>query len=103
MAESENEWVSKRAYALWEGEGYPSGKDSEHWERAKLEYATIALSAAKPVAASNDAIPEIPYAATPRSVSPKAVAAKTAPIKKSALKGAGSEPAKKRSKKIAAE
>lgn len=38
MAESEQEWISRRAYALWEEEGYPTGKDTEHWERARQEY-----------------------------------------------------------------
>ncbi len=41
MAASQENWIKHRAYELWEQEGYPSGKDIEHWERAKLEYATL--------------------------------------------------------------
>ncbi|CCF20636.1 conserved protein of unknown function [Pseudorhizobium banfieldiae] len=37
MADHEDDWVRKRAYSLWEEEGYPAGKDLEHWERAKRE------------------------------------------------------------------
>lgn len=49
MAASD-EWIKHRAYELWEQEGYPSGKDKEHWERAKLEYASQ-----NPVASSDKA------------------------------------------------
>jgi hypothetical protein len=49
MAASQENWIKHRAYELWEQEGYPSGKDTEHWERAKLEYATL-----KPTAAETD-------------------------------------------------
>ncbi|TXH83236.1 MAG: DUF2934 domain-containing protein [Rhizobium sp.] len=37
MLESRDEWIKKRAYAIWEEEGYPSGRDVEHWERASGE------------------------------------------------------------------
>jgi hypothetical protein len=50
MAASQENWIKHRAYQLWEQEGYPSGKDMEHWERAKLEYATL-----KPTATDTDA------------------------------------------------
>ena len=29
--------IEQRAYALWEAEGYPHGKDEEHWWRAASE------------------------------------------------------------------
>ena len=32
-----NRWLRERAYALWENEGRPDGKDSEHWSRAEAE------------------------------------------------------------------
>ena len=51
MAASQENWIKHRAYELWEQEGYPSGKDIEHWEQAKLEYATL-----KPTAANGDAL-----------------------------------------------
>jgi Protein of unknown function (DUF2934). len=46
MADNEDEWIRRRAYSLWEEEGRPSGKDAEHWERARQELA--AFSAGKP-------------------------------------------------------
>jgi hypothetical protein len=48
MADSDEDWIKRRAYELWEAEGYPTGKDSEHWEQARLEYATM-----KPVAGTS--------------------------------------------------
>lgn len=35
------EWISKRAYSLWEAEGRPHGKDREHWEQAARERAEL--------------------------------------------------------------
>lgn len=37
MLESRDEWIKKRAYAIWEEEGHPPGRDVEHWERASGE------------------------------------------------------------------
>ena len=37
MLESRDEWIKKRAYAIWEEEGYPSGRDTVHWEQASSE------------------------------------------------------------------
>jgi hypothetical protein len=38
MAETRDEWIKKRAYALWEEEGHPMGRDSIHWEQARAEH-----------------------------------------------------------------
>ena len=35
------EWISKRAYGLWEKAGRPHGKDREHWEQAERERAEL--------------------------------------------------------------
>ena len=32
--------IEQRAYALWEAEGQPHGKDEEHWHRATREVDT---------------------------------------------------------------
>jgi len=40
------EWISKRAYGLWETAGRPHGQDSEHWEQAvreRMELERVAL------------------------------------------------------------
>jgi hypothetical protein len=39
--EERQEWISKRAYGLWEAEGRPHGKDREHWEQAARERAEL--------------------------------------------------------------
>ncbi|NEI69050.1 DUF2934 domain-containing protein [Rhizobium lusitanum] len=37
MLESRDEWIKKRAYAIWEEEGHPYGRDVDHWHRASGE------------------------------------------------------------------
>ncbi|WP_411033647.1 DUF2934 domain-containing protein [Shinella sp. BYT-45] len=41
MDDERQEWISKRAYVLWEAEGRPQGKDREHWEQAERERAEL--------------------------------------------------------------
>ncbi|MCM2476299.1 DUF2934 domain-containing protein [Rhizobium sp. CG5] len=47
MTETEAEWIEKRAYALWEEEGRPHGRDSAHWQTAHQEYLAMAEGARK--------------------------------------------------------
>ncbi|MFZ5676370.1 MAG: DUF2934 domain-containing protein [Pseudomonadota bacterium] len=37
MDTSKTEMIRQRAYAIWESEGKPIGRDQEHWERASRE------------------------------------------------------------------
>ena len=40
------EWISKRAYSLWEEAGRPHGRDEEHWAQAvqeREEFERVAL------------------------------------------------------------
>ncbi|MGO7131774.1 DUF2934 domain-containing protein [Rhizobium leguminosarum] len=46
MADTREEWIKKRAYTLWEEEGYPTGRDSIHWEQARDERDALEGSAA---------------------------------------------------------
>ncbi|UDF28086.1 UNVERIFIED_ORG: DUF2934 domain-containing protein [Roseateles sp. XES5] len=41
MNDERQEWISKRAYGLWEAEGRPHGRDHEHWEQAARERAEL--------------------------------------------------------------
>ena len=45
MLEPRDEWIKKRAYAIWEEEGYPSGRDTVHWEQASSERIALEKSA----------------------------------------------------------
>lgn len=45
MTESRDEWIKKRAYSLWEEEGYPTGRDQHHWEQAMKERAVMETTA----------------------------------------------------------
>ncbi len=83
MAASQENWIKHRAYELWEQEGYPSGKDTEHWERAKLEYAAL-----KPTASETEA-PKRGAAAA------KQMAASAKPAKNGATKTVAAEKATK--------
>jgi hypothetical protein len=33
-----DEWISKRAYSLWEQAGRPEGRHVEHWEQAVIDF-----------------------------------------------------------------
>ncbi|ENN88795.1 hypothetical protein RHSP_82858 [Rhizobium freirei PRF 81] len=47
MLESRDEWIKKRAYAIWEEEGYPSGRDVMHWQQADSERVALEKSVGK--------------------------------------------------------
>lgn len=38
MQQIKTNWISARAYALWEQNGKVHGKDAEHWQQASEEY-----------------------------------------------------------------
>jgi hypothetical protein len=46
MTETRQEWINKRAYAIWEEEGRPAGRDSIHWDQARREREALEGSAA---------------------------------------------------------
>ncbi|WP_049733709.1 DUF2934 domain-containing protein [Rhizobium ecuadorense] len=37
MSDRRHEWISKRAYAIWEEQGRPDGRDDDHWRQAVAE------------------------------------------------------------------
>jgi hypothetical protein len=43
---SKDDWVSKRAYALWENEGRPEGRGEVHWQQAASEHELLELTKA---------------------------------------------------------
>jgi hypothetical protein len=55
----ETDRIAARAYALWEEEGRPHGRDEQHWQRAESEVsetgASVAAPAKKPRARKADA------------------------------------------------
>lgn len=82
MTESRDEWIKKRAYAIWEEEGYPQGRDAAHWEQAGKERAALEKTAVgievKPkakrktaAAASNGAATLAPKTTSRKSAAPK--------------------------------
>ncbi|MBW9091379.1 DUF2934 domain-containing protein [Rhizobium wenxiniae] len=38
MDTNREEWISKRAYELWEQSGRPNGQDAEQWAEASAEW-----------------------------------------------------------------
>jgi hypothetical protein len=50
--------IRERAYALWEKEGSPEGRDAEFWERARLmiEAESAPPSTGSPVSASDRSV-----------------------------------------------
>lgn len=37
MTDARREWISTRAYTIWEEAGRPHGRDAEHWDQAERE------------------------------------------------------------------
>lgn len=81
MTDARREWISKRAYALWEAAGYPHGHDGQHWEQAERE--RDEFEAVRPRKAAK---PLIEISAAPKAAARKktAEAAKPASRKKAA-------------------
>lgn len=48
MTDARKEWISKRAYSIWEETGRPHGRDNEHWEQAVRERDEFELVALEP-------------------------------------------------------
>jgi hypothetical protein len=48
MSIDRHEWISKRAYALWEEAGRPAGQDNEHWRLASVEFDFMRRTRASP-------------------------------------------------------
>jgi hypothetical protein len=43
---SKDDWISQRAYALWETEGRPEGRGEDHWQQAAREHQLLELTKA---------------------------------------------------------
>ena len=60
------EQIRKRAYEIWEGEGRPHGRDTQHWFQAETEFRprlrVVALNDPLPAAAKKS-----PRKKTPKS------------------------------------
>jgi hypothetical protein len=87
MTETQIEWVQKRAYALWEEEGRPTGREHAHWEQAMKERAALEGTAASSDGREVKSKPKRAPAEIKVSGAAKA-AAKTAPKKSTARKPA---------------
>ncbi|MGO6814077.1 DUF2934 domain-containing protein [Rhizobium brockwellii] len=48
MSDRRHEWISKRAYAIWEERGRPDGRDDEHWRQAVAERDAMERTQASP-------------------------------------------------------
>ncbi|KAA1180259.1 DUF2934 domain-containing protein [Rhizobium tropici] len=76
MLESRDEWIKKRAYAIWEEEGHPFGRDVEHWERASGERVALDESVAIAVGGEAKLKPKRKHAAAAGKVIAKPTAKK---------------------------
>ncbi|MBB3594636.1 hypothetical protein FHX08_005040 [Rhizobium sp. BK529] len=57
MSRNRDDWVSQRAYAIWEGEGRPHGRGESHWAQALREFEQ--LEATKASADGSDLIEKL--------------------------------------------
>jgi hypothetical protein len=83
MPSEREERIRQRAYAIWEREGKPDGREAEHWEKAAAEIdaereSTEAMTGAAETAEAGapPAPPETPPARRNRSTPKRAAAAK---------------------------
>jgi Protein of unknown function (DUF2934) len=96
--------IARRAYALWEKEGRPHGRDRDHWVRAERELGSERVSAAERGTAGSAKAPArarkavAAAAATDPVVKP---ARKPAPAPKAAATDAAAKPARRKSTKPA--
>ena len=79
MTDARREWISKRAYAIWEEAGRPHGHDNDHWdqavrERDDFERVSLAPEAA-PAKAAKKPLIEISKATDGETAKPKKKAA----------------------------
>lgn len=84
MTDDREQWVQQRAYAIWEAEGRPEGRDRTHWEQAERELTTGDMSAGLTAAA-----PEAGAAKKPRkrtATKPAASAARSSKKKAAELR-----------------
>jgi hypothetical protein len=86
MTESRDEWIKKRAYSLWEEEGYPTGRHHTHWEQATKERNVMektspngleVKSKTKRAAAPKTSAIKAPASSGAKTAAPKTSAAKT--------------------------
>jgi hypothetical protein len=107
MSDKRLEWISKRAYAIWEEAGRPHGRDAEHWEQAageRDEFERVALADDPKPASAKKPLIEISKKAQPKKAetakakkkadasAEKPVAAKAVAKAKSAKGAANSKP-----------
>jgi hypothetical protein len=89
MTDTRREWISKRAYTIWEDAGRPDGRDAEHWNQAEREHADFERGAVAKKIARKPLI-EISGKAKPakeqtaKTKKKEAKAEKPAPVKTSA-------------------
>jgi hypothetical protein len=80
--------IARRAYALWEKEGRPHGRDRDHWARAEHEVGAERETAPAPAAQKP---------ARPRKAPAEAALAAKKPARKAAPAAEAPQPARKRS------
>lgn len=98
MTDARREWISKRAYTIWEEAGRPHGHDNEHWEQAvreRDEFERVALAPESKPAATKKPLIEISKKARAAKADEPAKAKKKAAEKPIAAKaGAKTKTAK---------
>lgn len=104
MTDARKEWISKRAYSIWEASGRPDGDDNAHWEQAvreRDEFERVALepeaaptkSAKKPlIQISNGTDAEAAKPKKKTASAEKPAAAAKAAAKAKSVKAANSKP-----------
>lgn len=80
--------IRARAYAIWEAEGCPEGRDEQHWQQAALELAQAETEANEPaVQAPIKRRRAAPTPSTPPSIAPEPAGTAVSPRKRKSASG----------------
>ena len=72
MSDDREQWLQQRAYAIWETEGCPLGRDRAHWEQAERELSAAQGPQQCGSGATGSAEPASESKGKPRRSAPKA-------------------------------
>jgi hypothetical protein len=86
MSNDREQWLQQRAYAIWEIEGRPDGRDREHWEKAERALsATQAIGQNASGSGASAAPIEESKGKKPRRTAPKPATSSASSRKKKSL------------------
>jgi Protein of unknown function (DUF2934) len=82
MKDDREQWLKRRAYAIWQTEGCPNGRDCEHWAQAEREFSAEQATAQNTASLDSAVAPLATNAKRGRRAAAKTVATSASSGKK---------------------